>query len=335
MASEDNVTPRRGRHAAVNKPVADLDDERLVPLKDDDDNDLYIPPTSDNVYMPLAYDEEGNQYTPLAYNVDDAMQTGAVNPIPYGAIPDLVPIIDGDQETNMGDAPRPIGVDPEATGSFQRIDADSGARLTTRANASETASFRVQNVRPEAVRMSSSGRPKVEHHEVAVRSNKRVFIILGVAALVVVGIVATLLVRALLSVEKPSDTPVVEQTQATADGSIEYRGSTYFLTQQESGKYALASTSEGSEGTSIIYELTGTPVALILYNTVFVIPENLPDGTWDLIAHPLGGGSVTQQVTDGEGSPIIGQGEITNATLDGESIQISTSAGEELSISLV
>ena len=86
---------------------------------------------------------------------------------------------------------------------------------------------------------------------------------------------------------------------------------------------------------TLLYDLAGTPVTLILYNTAFVIPENLPDGTWDLIAYPLGGGSVTQQVTDADGNPIVGQGEIASATLSGDAIQISTTAGEQITVSLV
>lgn len=301
MASEDKGAKRHGRHSAAGKHV-----------------------------MPAAGEQAAERSEwPVApvVNDDQAIPT---------TIPELVPITDGDQETSMNDAPRPIDVDPEATGSFQRINAEDGARLTTRVNASETASFRAQKARPvEAVRMSTAGRPKVEHHEVEVKSNRRVFIILGVAALLVVAIIGTLLARALLSVEQANDKPVVEQAQSVGDEGIEYRGTTYRLTQKEGGGYALTSTSDGFEGTATLYDLAGTPVTLILYNTAFVIPENLPDGTWDLIAYPLGGGSVTQQVTDADGNPIIGQGEIASATLSGDAIQISTTAGEQVTVSLV
>lgn len=316
MASEENIAPRHGRHAAVSSQEAPTTEEQSTMPAHDIDEDFAGGFVGDTL---------GG--TPVEPKVQEP---------PMGVIPNIVTVGDGDQEFSWGDAPRPIGVDPGETGSFQRIDASEGARLTTRANASETASFRAQNVRPvETVRMSTAGRPHVEHRDIEVKSNKRVFIVLGIAAFIVVAIVGTLLVRALISMDRPHETPVVEQTQAAADGSIEYRGTTYAIAQQESGPYALVSTSEGSQNAAVVLELAGTPVALILYNTVFVIPENLPDGTWDLIAHPLGGGSVTQQVTDADGNPIIGTGEISSATLDGDGIQISTTAGEELTISLV
>lgn len=311
MASEENRAPRHGRHAAAGRHAAP---QHVAPE-----------PAPENVAVRESVAEQ------------EAVRPSAPSDMaPQASIPDLVSITDGDQETNTSDAPRPIGVDPRETGSFRRIDATEGARVTTRANASRTASFRAQNTRPtEAVRMSSAGRPKVEHRDVEVQSNKRVFIALTIGALVVIGIVGTLLFRALVSVEEAGEKPVVEQMQTNVDEGIEYRGTVYSLVEQDNGKFALTSLSEGSETPAVVCELKGIPVALVLYNTVFVIPENLPDGTWDLIAHPLGGGSMTQQVTDGEGKPIVREGEIVKASLSGDSILVITAAGEEFTVSLV
>ena len=274
---------------------------------------------------------------PVAPAVAPAATADAADlmPIPDSTLADLVPIIDGDQETRMGDAPRPIDVDPSETGSFQRIEAKDGARVTTRANASQTASFRLENARPmEAVRMSSAGRPHVERHEAEVKTNKKVFVLLALAAVLVVGGTGWLISRALGSVDAEETPGEVEQTQVDPGKGIQYHDVTYMLTQQDTGIYALTSTSEGSEKPAVIYELKGTPVALVLYNTIFIVPENLPDGTWDLIAHPLGGGSVTQQVTDGSGQPIVRQGEITDARLSGSEILISTADGGSFTVSL-
>ena len=310
MASEENRAPRHGRHAAAGRHS--------------------VPRTE----VPEPISEETISQTDAADAGSAPVDT--VFTAPSQPIPDVVSVSDGDQETRTSDAPRPIGVDPMETGSFRRIDATEGARVTTRANASQTASFRAQNARPaEKVRMSSAGRPKVEHRDVEVQSNKRVFIALTLGALVVMSIVGTLLFRALVSVEEAGEKPVVEQMQTNVDEGIEYRGTTYALAKQENGTYALTSLSEGSEKPAVVCELKGTPVALVLYNTVFVIPENLPDGTWDLIAHPLGGGSMTQQVTDGEGKPIVREGEITEASLSGDTVVVKLASGEEFTVSLV
>lgn len=305
MAADENRTPRHGRHAAG---------RHAAPRAHED--------------VPTPVESPSPQVAPAP--VETVAPRAASTPV---SVPDVVPVVDGDQETSMEAAPRPIGVDPAETGSFQRISSDAGARVTTRANASETASFHLENARPmEAVRMSSSGRPKVAHREVEVQSNRRVFIILGVAAALVVALVGSLLTRALSSVDTSGEQTVAEQVQKAVDEPIEYRGTTYALTENGS-TYALTSTSEGSEGTAVLHELKGVPVALILYNTVFVIPENLPDGTWDLIACPLGG--VAQQVTDSEQNPVTGKGEITEATLVGDEVRVVTADGTRTTVSLV
>lgn len=331
MASEETYRPRHGRHSAagrhvaerVEKPEAVVEEEQPKPRRARHAHAAPSPqPEQVEAPSPQPVQPEAPLSSSEPFLSDDPMLT--------------VPIADGDQETSMSDAPRPIGVDPEETGSFSRISATEGARLTTRSNASDTASFMAQAVRPvEAVRMSSAGRPQVDHREVEMQSNKSVFIVLGLGALAVIGLVVVLLGRAFNSVEETNEPPVYEQVQATGDEGIEYRGATYKVAEQAAGKYALVSSSEGSEGDAVLYELTGTPTTLILYNTAFIIPENLADNTWDLIAHPLGGGSVTQQVTDSNGDPIVGEGQIKEATLSGDAIIITTESGEQLSVSLV
>ena len=301
MAQEEEYqAPRHGRHAAAGRHAA--------PRVAEADS------LSEELPTPVSEQVEA---VPQASVPQTAAPQREASPIP-----DLVPVSDG------------IDVDPEETGSFRRINASEGARVTTRANASQAASFRAQSARPvEAVRMSSAGRPRVEHRDVEVQSNKRVFVALGVAALIMVSIVGWLIVRALTSVEHADEKPVAEQTQAGIGEGIEYRGTTYALTELSDGVYALTSTTEGAESSSVLCELQGKPVSLILHDMVFIVPENLADSKWDLIAYPLGG--VTQQVTDAEGNPIIGEGEITEATLEGDAIHITTAAGENMTVSLV
>lgn len=312
MAYDEGGAPRHGRHSSTGRRAVSRTGHEGADTQRP--QDVAVPPETD---------------------VAPVSSAGA-SPEHEGAAPPLTPISDGDQETRMGDAPRPIDVDPSETGSFRRISSDEGARLTTRANASETGSFRLDNARPvESVRMGSVGRPKVRQHEVAVKSNRRVFVILGVAAAIVVILLGSLVTRALLSVEQAPEETVSEQMQSSGDEGIEYRGTTYRLTEQDDGTHALTSTSEGSEGTAVLYRLEGTPVTLILYNSVFVIPENRPDGTWDLIAYPLGGGSVAQQVTGSEGEPVTGTGEIDEARLVGDAVQVVTTTGERTNVSLV
>ena len=304
MATDDNSTPRHGRHAAARKHAETTPEPEVLDV-------VTVAP------KPAAADEP--------------LQSAAPAQVPS--------VAEGDQELEMGSAPTPVGVNPTETGSFARISAGEGARVTTRANVSDTSSFRAQGTRPiEAVRMSTAGRPHVERHEQEVESNGRVFLMLGLGALLVLMLVGWLLARALVSVDNGGAEEKVEQKQVAPEESIEYYGVTYALGQNNDGTYVLTSTptdEESEEGTTTVCQFKGKPVSLILYNSAFVIPENLPDGTWDLITHPLGGGSVTRQIPDQDGNPLIGPGEIYEAMLINDSIQISTMTGETYTVSLV
>lgn len=311
--ADESTTPKHGRHAAAGKHAAPRVPEAEPLVAETPVSEPQAPLHAAGA-VPAAMPS-----TPVTRAVSAPVATSA---------------LDADQELHMGDAPAPIGIDPSGSGSFSRITAAEGARVTTRANASETASFRSQGARPiEAVRMSA-GRPMVEHHEAAVETNGRVFAILGVSALLVVGFLGWLIARAFGSVDKEPVTVVAEQVQAGATDTIEYRGVSYALEEQSGGTYALTSTSEDQEEPATLCELKGTPVALILYDTAFIMPENLSDGTWDLVAYHLGGGSVTQRVTGADGNPIIEEGEIASAELAGDDIQITTAQGESYTVSL-
>ena len=254
-------------------------------------------------------------------------------------LPEVVPVSTNDRDPGSDGAPRPIDVDPSETGSFQRINAGQGARVTTRANASETASMSLEAIRAAQVRMDDTRRPKVEHHEQMQsydRKDRRVFVGLSIAAIIVVALVCTLVVRALTSAPKEEETTTVERTQTSdVEEGIEYRGPTYSLAKQKSGKYALVKVNEGSEKPVVLFELKGEPVTLILHDSAFVVPENLSDGTWDVMALTLGGGGMPMQVTDSEGNPVVGTGRIAEASLDEDIVVVTTDAGEQVSISLV
>jgi hypothetical protein len=184
------------------------------------------------------------------------------------------------------------------------------------------------------IRSGGMDRPRVKSHEAKVRTDPKVFAILGIAMLTVVLLMSWLVMRALGSVDRVTETAIQEQTQVALGDVLEYRGTTYQLTKLKSGTYALTSRAEGQETDAVIAELKGTPVALILYNMTFLVPENLSDGTWDIMAHTLGGGSLTQQVTDAQGEAIVREGTIESASLVQDSIEIHTSDGATESISL-
>lgn len=230
------------------------------------------------------------------------------------------------------ETPRPIGVDPAQTGSFRRLDAGQGAMLTTRENAELGHTAAMQALkggdRIETTRLRAQSRPQVRSRQVKPQGNRKLFVILGAAAAVVI-IAAILLVRgALLPSREGDEGGRVEQTQVPTDGTISYDGGTYALTTLDDGSNALAFTADGSQERQTVCSIPGSPVQLVLYNGAFLIPENLPDGTWDVLAYTLGSESVATPVIDlKSGEPISGKGTISSVELDGATLHVTDADG--------
>lgn len=225
------------------------------------------------------------------------------------------------------EAPRPIGVDPSETGSFARLSSGQGARLTTRDNAMEAReAATISHEAGGARRMSRSRRPQVASHQTQTRGSRKVFVGIAIAVVVVVA-VGFVLLRGLLASggAQPDEPTQVEQTQVAIDQAITYNDATYRLAQQDDGGYALTRAYGDGEATAL-FELTGTPVQLVLCNGALIVPENLDDG-WDVIAYTLADGSVPVQVADADGNPVGGDGAITSVELDDTVLHVETDAG--------
>ena len=225
------------------------------------------------------------------------------------------------------DAPRPIGVDPSETGSFTRLGSGEGARLTTRDNATEAREAAV--ISREHVgdrRLRKASRPQVASHQTKTKGNRRLFVGLGIAVVVVIALGFFLLHGILNTIDKQPEKPSqVEQTQVPTDQPITYNDATYRIAQQDDGTYALTRAYGDGEATAL-FTLSGTPVQLVLCNGAIILPENL-DGTWDVIAYTLGDGSVPVQVADKDGNPVSGEGSITSVALEGTVLHVTADSG--------
>ena len=217
-----------------------------------------------------------------------------------------VPVVD---TTDEQDAPRPIGVNPSETGSFQRISASEGARVENRDNvgsvsADSTSSW--SNVGMGAQkRMGKAHRPlRRKEAPVDRPMNGRMRWIIALLAVLVLAILFFLLRGCLDSkqTQAPEQTQV-EQTQTTPAGSIEYRGTTYSIEKQDDGTYALVGRTDASTDATVFMQFDGKPIQLVLYNGAFIIPENTSDG-WDVMAYTIGSGSVGSPVVDADGDPV-------------------------------
>lgn len=211
-----------------------------------------------------------------------------------------------DEVSSDVEAPRPIGVDPAETGAFQTLSAGQGAVITTRATAGEAADAARTNLGSDASSMRLKGRnlPRISRRRAGLKTDKRLFIGLAIAAVVVVAILFVIFNNAYNSTgSSAQSTAEAAQTQVAVDQTITSSGYVYALSQQPDGRWALTRTAPNSSSPLVLFELNGTPVSLVLYNGALIIPENL-DSSWDVIAFVPGDGSVSTQLSDSSGNAI-------------------------------
>ena len=225
-------------------------------------------------------------------------------------------------------SPRPISVDPATTGSFSTIRQGRGAVATTRENAGRAA----EAGRASAARTVRAGQG-IRKKPQPSKAPLPVLVGIGVAALVVV-VLAVVLLSALISPKAPEGdeaaTSVAAETVVLANEGVESGGFTYSLSQGEDGWELVRSS--GGQDTSLA-TLAGEPVCVTLYQGTLFIPENLSDGSWDVICYVLGDGSTATQLLGGDGNPVTGSGTVQSATVDGSNL-VLTGDGVSQSVAL-
>ena len=225
-------------------------------------------------------------------------------------------------------SPRPISVDPATTGSFSTIRQGRGAVATTRENAGRAA----EAGRASAARTVRAGQGTRKKPQPS-KAPLPVLVGIGVAALVVV-VLAVVLLSALISPKAPEGdeaaTSVAAETVVSANEGVESGGFTYSLSQGEGGWELVRSS--GGQDTSLA-TLAGEPVCVTLYQGTLFIPENLSDGTWDVICYVLGDGSTATQLLGGDGNPVTGSGTVQSASVDGSNL-VLTGDGVNQSVAL-
>ncbi len=226
--------------------------------------------------------------------------------------------------------------------SLQTLSAGQGARVTTRDNAAEAADIARDRAERRSRNRRLSGRNRPEYGTKPQRKTANLKSVLLVIA-GVVGLFVILAIVAFVTFLGAQDNPQPQepaasveepqQVQTTADGSVTYQGISYSLEATGDGTYAvIASDSKGNKTQE--FTVSGTPVSLILYNSVIVVPENKPDGTWDVVAYTIGGDSAPMAVADSSGNAITGTGTISTATLDGSVVHVTDSTGATTDVAL-
>ena len=226
--------------------------------------------------------------------------------------------------------------------SLQTLSAGQCARVTTRDNAAEAADIARDRAERRSRNRRLSGRNRPEYGTKPQRKPANLKSVLLVIA-GVVGLFVILAIVAFVTFLGAQDNPQPQepaasveepqQVQTTADGSVTYQGVSYSLEATGDGTYAVvASDSKGNKTQE--FTVNGTPVSLILYNSVIVVPENKSDGTWDVVAYTIGGDSEPVAVADSSGNAVTGTGTISTATLDGSVVHVTDSTGATTDVAL-
>lgn len=219
-----------------------------------------------------------------------------------------------DTEELEMDAPRPVDADSVANGSFETLHGDQGAKSVSRGRHSANA----------AGRDGGEGTQPL---------NKRTLAVIGVAAIVAISVIVVLFVRMLSASPSTVDNSEPEQIAVSADEQVSNHGSSYELVQNSEGTYQLVEAVGAGGGTNVVLgDIPGTPANLVLYDGAILIPENLEDGTWDVLAYTIGSGWT--QIMDQEGRIISASGTIEDARLEGTTI-VLTVDGQRYEVPLV
>lgn len=253
------------------------------------------------------------------------------------------------------------GPAPAPGQNITTLHAGQGARVTTRKNAAQAAEQARVNAEKRFARRHSSdqltasaNRARGRKRSAAAqaqpaqgpeRTRKNIFILVGGAFLVLVLLV--LIVGCVAGLFGPSQNQAAQSNQSqdawqqeqqqvttTADDSVVYQGMTYTIEKQASGNYGVVRQDASGSGTATtVFEIEGEPCALILYNSVLVIPENR-NGNWDVVSYVIADGSLPAYVMTMDGNEAGGSGSIESAALDGSNVIVKDSNGNTTSVAL-
>lgn len=223
--------------------------------------------------------------------------------------------------------------------SIGTIRGGQGARVTTRANASEAA---------DRARKHTESRYLERHPEArSARGPKRtglrvvLLVVAAILALAVVFVVGTLVVSLLfpsateqgtttqtlrlteseLALQQEQATHDAGQEVAAVDGSVSCGGVTYTLAQQDDGTWALM-----ADGSRALFVLEGTPVTLARSGTTLFVVENR-DGGWDVVCYVIDGHSDATYLVGDDGSAVRGEGDAASAELTDTTIRVTDANG--------
>ncbi len=227
---------------------------------------------------------------------------------------------------------QPFTVDPEVSGVLPKLDAGEGAVITNRSNAASiTGSFApVDSRKLEAFKHSKAEAASNEHP----RSFKKTIILILGFALVFMGIMHLMLNSPSDEIEDVVTQQSEQRVKVAQDGEVEFREFIFSLSQSGDTWELIGRPKNGQGEIRKYLTFEGTPVSLILFEGGFIIPENLTNGTWDVVTYTVSDGSVVSKLLDSSGAAVGGSGKVSQAEVSGDTLKITLDGGEVKSITL-
>ena len=278
----------------------------------------------------------GSRFADAARATSDAHRFPKLGGTSTSLVPGQVPVTSSGAHAGSpyaaDDAPRPIGVDPATTGSFRTIRASQGAVVSTRETASRAAGAAREALGSSDV-MRADARRRRSEKPAPSKAPKGVVAGIVVACVVII-VLGVTLARALIEPTSGPDeaATTVAQTSVSSGDGVSVSGATYTTRQAGSGWELVRGSGDG--GTTVA-QLSGTPVAICLHEGTLFVPENLSDGTWDIICYVVADGSTATQLLGDDGQPVVGSGELSSAEVDGDAIVLTDASGAQTRASLV
>ncbi len=210
--------------------------------------------------------------------------------------------------------PQPVHADSVSNGAFDKLEEGQGA---VAASSRRKGAHAADGQRKGA---HAAAGAHVADDEEQLPIDRRTLIVVVVGALVAIAVIVVLFINVLnASPAKPAAEPEADKVVAQTGDSITSRGASYHIAKNGE-KYQLMETRDGGKDVSL-GDLSGTPAGLVLYDGAVLIPENLADGKWDVMAYTIGSG--WSQIMDRDGKPVSGEGSISDATLDGSTVVLT------------
>lgn len=236
------------------------------------------------------------------------------------------------------------GPDVSGDETIHTIHAGQGAKVTTRHNAAQAADRARHKAEERYFERHPEARGPVDGPERS-RKNIVLLVLAGVLALVAVFFVGRCVGSVLAGDSEQADQQVTQGQngqasrpedaaleQADPTGAVSYQGVTYALATQESGREGVVATFESGEQ-EVLFEVEGTPAALMRHGGTLLVPENR-NGGWDVVCYVIGGHSEVSYITTMDGAMVSGSGDITSAQLDGDTIHVTDSTGVSTDVAL-